>query len=811
MNPSVMPPFIKTCLSSLLLLSSLCAYGQSPASVNTLVQSFDTYRRQALQEKLFVHTDQSFYLTGETLWFKVYYVDGTFHQPVDLSKVAYLELLDQQGVPVLQTKVALSSSGGNGTFFLPSSVNSGMYRLRAYTNWMKNVDAAYFFEKKLTIVNPFKRLGLPLLRETANYDVQFFPEGGNLVQGITSKVGFKVSDRSGRGVTVRGWLLNGKNDTLARFNSHKFGIGNFTFTPSDTAGYQVVVMDSIGRSLTRPLSRIYKQGYAMRLEEAGTDQLKVTVSANIATSSFVYLIAHTRQIVDLAEMLPIRNETTFTIDKKALGDGISHITVFDAERRPVCERLYFKRPTKLLGISLKTDQPTYASRTKVALTAAIQSSTAKASQANLSMAVYRIDSLGNAASGTIQSCLWMTSDLPGFIESPEYYWQSDSPDVRLATDNLMLTHGWRRFRWEDVLNSSKETTSGTLRRPSFRYLPELNGPIIEGSITDPSSGKPVPNILSYLASVGKPTRLYVSKSDSVGRIRFEAQDFYGSKNLIAQTNPADSIYKLSIDSPFSAVVPAVRLPEVPVTESLTNQLLSRSVSMQVQNTYWSDRTIVYRDPAVDSTAFYGKPRESYLLDAYTRFPRMEEVLREYVLGVMPRKKQGRFQLHVLNEPYREVFDDLSLVMIDGVPVFDMDKVIEFSPLKIKQIDVVTNRYLFGPIMFNGIISLMTYKSDLAGFPLAPHLLKLEYDGLQLQREFYNPRYDTARQLESRLPDGRTLLYWNPNLQPDAAGQSQIEFFTSDQPGTYLVEVNGLSKDGSAGSQRATFEVKNTPK
>ncbi|MBD2757326.1 hypothetical protein IC230_30920 [Spirosoma sp. BT704] len=807
-----MPSFIKTFLNSLLLLGSVCSFGQSPASVGTLVQPFDTYRRQALPEKLFVHTDQSFYLTGETLWFKVYYVDGTFHQPVDLSKVAYLELLDQQGAPVLQTKVTLSSSGGNGTFFLPSSVNSGTYRLRAYTNWMKNFDAAYFFEKKLTIVNPFKRLGLPLLRETANYDIQFFPEGGNLVQGIFSKVGFKVSDRAGRGVNVRGWLLNGKNDTLARFNSHKFGIGNFTFTPSDTAAYQVIIADSIGRSVTRTLPKIYTQGYAMRLEEASADQLKITVNANVATPSVVYLLAHTRQVIDVAEVRPIQRETTFLIDKKVLGDGISHLTVFDADRKPVCERLYFKRPTQLLNISLKTDQASYASRTKVALTTDVQASAAtKTNQASLSMAVYRIDSLGTAASGTIQSCLWMTSDLPGVIESPEYYWQPESADVRLATDNLMLTHGWRRFRWEDVLSSGRGASSGNAQQPAFRFLPEFNGPIVEGSVTDPSSGKPVSNVLTYLAAAGKPVRMYVSRSDSEGRIRFEVQDFYGPKNLIVQTNPADSINKLIIDNPFSTMVPPVRLPEVPVNESLTDQLVSRSVSMQLQNTYWNDQAIQYRYPLVDSTAFYGKPRESYLLDAYTRFPRMEEVLREYILGVMPRKKQGHFQLHVLNEPYREIFDDLSLVMIDGVPVFDMDKVIEFSPLKIKQIDVVTNRYLFGPVMFNGIISLMTYKNDLAGFPLDPNLLKLEYDGLQLQREFYSPRYDTARQLESRLPDGRTLLYWNPNLQTNATGQSQVEFFTSDQPGTYLIEVNGLSKDGSAGSQRATFVVKNTPK
>ncbi|GAB4035154.1 hypothetical protein [Spirosoma jeollabukense] len=802
--------FIKHFLSIVLLMSSLWGYGQTPASVNTLVQSFDTYRRQALAEKLFVHTDQGFYLTGETMWFKLYYVDGSFHQPIDLSNVAYLEVLDQEGKAVLQTKVAMTSGGGDGTLFLPASMSSGTYRLRAYTNWMKNFSADYFFEKKLTIVNTFKRLGLPALKERADYMIQLFPEGGNLVQGISSKVAFKVADDAGRSVAVRGWLLNAQNDTLVRFASHKFGMGHFTFTPAENVTYRVVVADEKGRSFTHPLPTIYPQGYAMRLEDASADQLKITVSTNVASPSAVYLLAHTRQVIDVADVRPIQREATFLVDKKALGEGVSHLTIFDADRKPVCERLYFKRPTQPLAISLKTDQKGYAYRNKVAVEASVQTAAANANRASLSMAVYRLDSLNSVSSENILSYLWMTSDLPGPIESPDYYLQPETPEMREATDNLMLTHGWRRFRWEDVLKNTGGSPSSVARRSMFQFLPEHNGPIVEGSVTDPSSGKPVPDILTYLSTPGKPVRLYVSRSDLAGKIRFEMQDFYGAKSLIAQTNPADSLKTLRINSPFS-VATKVSLPEPPVSESLTDQLLSRSVAMQVQSTYWGDRAIQYHYPTVDSSAFYGKGKESYLLDAYTRFPRMEEVLREYVLGVMPRKKQGHFQLHVLNEPYREIFDELSLVMLDGVPIFDMDKVIEFSPLKVQKLDVVTNRYLMGPVMFNGIISLMTYKGDLAGFPLDTRLLKLDYDGLQLQREFYSPRYDTAKQLESRLPDGRTLLYWDPNLQTDASGHTRTEFYTSDQPGTYLVEVNGLSKDGSAGSQRVMFEVKSVVK
>src|SRR5438128_1498750 len=104
--------FTKYIACIMLFMRSLWASGQAPASVSSLIQPFDAYRRQTAQEKLFVHTDQSFYLTGETVWFKIYYVDGTFHKPIDLSKVAYLDVLDKDGKSVLQTKVAITSAGG---------------------------------------------------------------------------------------------------------------------------------------------------------------------------------------------------------------------------------------------------------------------------------------------------------------------------------------------------------------------------------------------------------------------------------------------------------------------------------------------------------------------------------------------------------------------------------------------------------------------------------------------------------------------------------------------------------------------------
>lgn len=789
------------------LLSRLPLLGQPAGPIASVVQSFDTYRQQTIAEKLFVHTDQAGYLTGETLWFKIYYVDGSFHKPLDLSRVAYVTLLDQAGQSVLQTKVSLTTGGGSGTLFLPASLRSGTYRMRAYTNWMKNFSSGYFFEKTLTIVNPFTPFDPPQPKALPDYDIQFFPEGGNLVQGLTGKVAFKAADSTGRGVAVRGWLLNDKNDTLSRFASLAFGMGTFTLTPEANTTYRVLLRDDQGQSFIRPLPAIQQRGYTLRLDETSADQLTLTVSTNVAEAPAVYLFAHTRNAIQVVAQQPMRPrpggaEARFLVDKKALGEGITHLTVFDASQRPVCERLYFKQPAGL-AIALATDQPQYASRSRVTLDALVQAAGGKFEQTALSVAVYRLDSLSASRSGSIQSYLWLSADLPGFVESPDYYLQPETPERKQATDNLMLTHGWRRFRWTDVLSARSA--------PPRSFIPEVNGLIIQGTVTDPATGAPLPNKLVYLSTPGRPIRLHVSRSDSAGGIRFDMLDFYGPKTIMVQTHPRDSLAKLNITNPFMDSPLPRPLPQLSLPEAQADQLLSRSVAMQVQAAFWADRASQYRYPAVDSAAFYGKPGESYLLDAYTRFPRMEEVLREYVLGVMPRKRQGHFNLDVLNAPYRAIFDNPPLVLMDGVPVFDMDKVIDFSPLKIKQLDVVTNFYLISPAIFSGIISFMTYKGDLAGFPLDDRLLKLAYDGLQLQREFYAPRYDRPSGAQSRLPDGRTLLYWNPALPISAQGKGRVDFYTSDQDGTYVVEVNGLSGNGRAGSQRTGFTVKNTPK
>src|SRR5579863_1923448 len=165
-----------------------------------LQNNFAAYQNDNLREKLFIHINKSFYLTGEILWFKIYCAEGSTSKLLDVSKVAYIELVDNNHTPVMQAKVALKDGTGNGSLFLPFSLNDGNYQIRAYTNWMKNFDASGYFENEITIINPLKTLTSETKPTKSVYDVQFFPEGGHLVRGLTSKVAFKVTGADGNGL-----------------------------------------------------------------------------------------------------------------------------------------------------------------------------------------------------------------------------------------------------------------------------------------------------------------------------------------------------------------------------------------------------------------------------------------------------------------------------------------------------------------------------------------------------------------------------------------------------------------------------------
>jgi hypothetical protein len=782
-------------LSRLLLAAGMLAGGSAQAqhtdSLAALARQFRQYSQHSLVEELFVHLDRPAYAAGETMWLKAYAVDGTFHRLLALSKVAYVELLDAQRHPVAQTQLALPDATGHGSLVLPPTLASGRYLVRAYTSWMQNFSPDFYFESPVLIVNTFTPSGSAEgVAKSPAYDVQFFPEGGQLVQGLPGRVGFKVLDAAGRSVAATGTVVDARGKTVATFETLKFGLGSFAFTPTE-AGYVASVRVAGGSVVKSALPMVQAQGYALRLQDGSPTELRLTVRAGGQPGGVVQVLGHTGQrIVVSASSALAGGAGEFVFRKKDLPEGITHFTVFDGARQPVAERLYFRAPRHPLAVAVRAGRASYGPRRRVEL----QVTTNRA--ANLSLAVYQLDSLATQSPADISAYLLLAADLKGTIEEPNYYLRDTSATCRTAADNLMLTQGWSRFRWRDVLAGAS---------PPLPHLAEANGSLVRARLTT-AAGAPASGVGTYLTLPNRAGRFYYARTQADGVALFEPIGLAGLQKVVLQSDPKDGgPYELSLVSPYSTQFATLRLPAWAPTPALLPSLAVRHLQVQVQQTFTD--AIPYRVPALDSASVYGRVSEQYRLDDYTRFRVMEEIMREYVPGVLVRKRKDGFHFINLNRTRQLIFENDPLVLLDGVPVFRTNDIMAFDPLKVRQLNVVTSRYFQGSQAYDGVVSYATYKGDLGGFALDPHALLEEYEGVQGEREFYAPRYETAAQQQSRLADLRNLLYWQPVLLTRPIQAQALSFYTSDLAGRYVVVVQGLAGDGHTGSATTVLEVK----
>jgi hypothetical protein len=806
--------FIATICLPLFVCST--TFGQT--GKDSLENAFTRYQTGTIQEKLYLHLDKTFYLAGETVWFKAYDVDGGSNKPLAISAVAYVEILDKDQKPILQEKIQLKAGKGDGSMKLPSSVPSGHYLFRAYTSWMKNFSPDFYFSQQLTILNTVRDLSAAAPGMPKAYDIGFFPEGGNLVNDVASVVAFKTADHNGKGIPCRGVIIDQAKDTIVHFQTTRFGMGRFIFTP--VAGSTYYALIDIGDSvLMERLPPAFDQGYTMHLEDLDEHQLQITVHARLAAPTpsapastpavpapVVYLFTHTHNLLKDARVNLLTNgEATFLLNKDSLGDGISHLTVFNAGRQPVCERLYFKRPAGRLNIAIKPLSSVYATRQKLTVDLSTTDPSGRPVPADLSMSVFLTDSLQSIPDENILSYLLLTSDLKGKIESPGYYFADPGPETVAALDCLMLTQGWTRFRWEDVLQD---------KQSYFEYLPETNGPVINGRVFDKTTGRqpsqitPPAPVIGYLTVPGIHFRLSTAVSHPDGNMWFNTGNFYGNKEIIVQT---DSNHRIDLANPFSD-----RFSDAPSSDSLDLRkwsalLLYRSINAQVENAYLQDvkqRLLPSRDE--DTTAFYGAADLNYNLDDYIRFVTMDEVIREYVQDVRIRRQSGKVYFRVRNALFNLYFDDGPLLLIDGVPVFNADKLVGVDPLKVQKIEVVSHRYFLGPLIEDGVVSFQSYDGQLAGYELDPNALVIQYNGLAEHREFYSPVYDTQDRLRSPIPDYRNQLCWSPGIVTDNTGKTSLSFYSSDLEGHFALLVQGLTSDGLPGYAVMEFTVSPSP-
>ena len=790
-------PFLKKVIIPFCLFITLPFLTIAQANfIQQVSAEFNNFQINNYQEKLFVHTDKNFYLAGETIWFKLYEIDGILNSPILLSKVAYVEIINSNNIAVMQASIEINNTTGNGYFDIPTTLQSGIYTFRAYTNWMKNFSANYFFKQQISIVNTLKNKQIATATLPNMYDIQFFAEGGYLVENCVTTLAFKCSNQLGQPIDGSGYIINNNKDTVHKISTLKYGMGSCTFTPVTNQKYtaEIKFKDTIVKIIIKD---ILPKGYTMHLVQIDSNYLQLHIQSTNQSIETLYLLAHTRGVIStIAEQTMVNGKAIFTVNKKTLGQGITHFTIFNGFKKPLCERLYFTQPNNDLHISMLGLQNNYATKSNVQLQVLSKSNENNEVKSNMSVAIYQTDEFQTDEYVPINAYLYLTSELKGNIVNPSYYFTKNDSTVLQATNNLMLTQGWSRFAWDDVftnLNTKKY------------YLPEIEGQILQGKITNIVTNKSASSINLYATIPNKNFTFKQTRSNIEGNFAINMNNIYGTNELIIQTNnQIDSNYAIEIENSFSLKYATAAHSKLNLQKKWAYQLNDRSINMQAENAFLHPSSIdSTSNKIIDTTDFFGIADKKYLLDDYTRFITMEEVIKEFISDVKIKKQNEKFNWRLYNKVSKVFFDNDALILLDGLPIFNTNTLMDFSPLKIKSIDLVTERYLLQEFVNEGIISLKTYDGDIAGYTVNAKAIAITYNGLQKPKAYYSPMYATTNN-NNRLVDTRNVLLWMPNVTTPTS--NKINFYTSNLKGKFIIVIQAITKDGLAGSYTQFFNV-----
>lgn len=792
-NQNNMKKSISTPSILIFLLFSLGLKGQIQTD---LTNKFNDFQQTHLKEKIFVHCDKSSYLTNEIIWFKIYNTDGLIHKPLNISSVAYVELLDINNHPVEQIKIMLKDGFGMGSIYLTGSLKSGNYKFRAYTNWMKNFDPSYYYEQSLSIINPQTYAASTNETDDLAPQIQFLVEGGSLINGLESKVACKVTGAGGFGIPYHAALIKNGRDTILRFKDFKFGMSTFSFTPVVNTSYTCVFTLN-GKKIVQPLPKVENHGYSVQIVDTIGNRVGIQVYGNVKTQESLYLILHNSQVVRYAEQVILNQEKKVVIiDKTKLSEGINNFTLFNSSGAPVAGRLYFNPPKKILKIHIETNHKSYETRQPITVKVNASKLNKIPQIANLSMSIYRMDSFQTKQQAHILSYLWLKSELKGEIESPNYYFEENTPDVIAARDNLMLINGWRKYQWDEVLHSG----NGILK-----HLPEIEGHLISGKVVD-KYGNGKSKVRVFFSVPGQAPKLFNTKTDEKGIFILNLKNYYGENEVVIQTNDLlDTTSSIILFNSFSEQYNKREISKFQIQDFNKNDFMSWDLNTQVQNSFYGSRLRQIFESNADTTTFYVYPTKRFVMEDYVHFPAMNEVFREFISQIYMIRESGKTDLRIAST--NGLLNSRPLMILNGVPIFNMQKLMNLDPKKLKSMEIVNHKYFLNDRIEDGILNMTTHKKDMAGYEIEPNALILDFEGLQMKTDFFVPTYETTLKKNSKMPDRRTVLSWVPEFLTDIHGEKNINFYSSDQSGKYIGIVQGLTSDGYSGYTTFQFEIK----
>jgi hypothetical protein len=793
----------------LFFISGICCRLQ--AQVDSLLNELD---KNYPQEKIYIHYDRPYYNTGETIWFKAYLFSANL--PSLISKTMYAELINEKGDVLQRKTIPVLSSSASGDFALPDTMRVSQVYIRAYTPWMLNFDSSFLYLKPIRIISAQAKT--EKAKKEVSFSLQFFPEGGELVEGLESRVAFKAVDDQGFPITVKGDVLDSKKQKIASFSDIHDGMGYFTLKPAADEKYKAVWKDSKGVAHETNLPVAKKSGVVLSVKNEGnTISYSVSRSETLAPDQRNFqVLAHINQAgVYMARVnLSARNKVTAPIPSENLPEGIMQVTLFSDKGQPLAERIVFVNHQNYYFITdVHTKEKNLSKKAKNTLQLDIGDTLIS----NLSVSITDAGTTtATREEDNIFSHVLLSSDIKGYVHNPAYYFSGTADSLQTHLDLVMMTHGWRRFKWEDVVAG---------RNPVIKNYPQpyvtVNGQVL-GLLPGDLVDKELTVILETKKSSNQFLFVPVSRK---GEFTISNLLFYDTAKLYYQFNN-DKSKRLTSTASFNFRNSFIILPDKPIANLLPSlkpiipdsaaQKKNEALAKLRQNEFFEGIKVKEltgvvvtarqrsaaqkKDEEYTSGLFSGGDGYTFDLESDPLAASSRTVL-DYLQG-----KVAGLQVQS-NGPTGG-----SLSWRGGTPSLYMNEMnVQVDQIQSMPMSDVALIKVFRPPFLGaigggsgGAIAVYT-KKGIQTNSTAKGLDFTSVVGYTTPREFYSPDYSMPS-ADKDKNDYRATLYWSPYVVFDKfTRRIMIPFYNNDNCKKIRVVIEGMNEQGKLTREEKFFE------
>lgn len=778
---------------------------QTPNATAIPIAKLKDYAEQHVIEKAYLHFDKPYYAAGDTAYFKAYVTQGDDHQLSNESGVLHVNLVNPDNNIGKSLLLQIKDGVAWGDFELPDSLTKGDYNVRAYTNLMRNEGNDVFFEQVIPIVSLLEakipKFGSKAkTSQNAKADIQFFPEGGELVTGINNKVAFKAVGTNGIGVDVKGTIIDDNNNEVVKLQSTHMGMGYCYLTPQTGKTYKAMITFADGSQKLVHLPDAQKDGLIFSVDNDSIPKAAARIEASPA-----YFAANKDKEYSIlvysggvATTIPFKLEKSITalnILKRHLHTGVATITLFSPKSEPISERLIFVQNYDQLSIGVTSDKQTYQPKEAINIALNVKNRADESSKGHFSVSVVDMSKVpvDENAESTIMANMLLTSDLKGYIEQPNYYFNHINEETTANLDLVMLTHGYRRFAWKPLLNNAYPT----LAYESEKAL-EINGtakslfgkPIAAGTVSLINSD--ASNVLSQTtANDGSFSFKNLIFNDTTKFI-LQAVNSKGKNNSILTYQPYIQPAITTIPANISnetkqALVQYVETNKKQLESNL--RLDRRRIELQQVNIKAIRKTDNYPSSSLSG------PGHADQVIHHKDFENLEGRLLPVILGQM------------LHGRALKILTNKGLLLMDGVEI--SSEVLE--GITSREVETIEALYgpdaaIYGMRAGNGVLIITTTKRVIPPEVSSTGILPIAVNGFYRAREFYMPKYDHVGNTNLE-PDLRSTIFWKPEINTDNDGHASLSYYNADGPGNYRMVIEGIDENGNIGRKVFNYVVK----